>query len=117
MSIGLIKYWQVFEEKLWYTQLYHSTFSLVVLIIVVNMFVSLINDTYEHVRTARMYEYDAELLEYAERKIKAVLSSIPIFKNKGMHWNFQPCIFNFKSFLIETQNNFLVPFGQCVGFQ
>ena len=83
MALGLLKYWQVFDEKWWSSQLFHASFSLLVLIIVVNMFVSLINDTYEHVRSAKMYEYDAELLEYAWKRVRGVVDVIGIFKSKG----------------------------------
>ena len=82
LSLGLIKYWQVFDEKLWYTQLYHASFSLLVMIIIINMFISLINETYEHVKTAKLYQYDAELLEYAWKRLKGVVDIIGIFKSK-----------------------------------
>ena len=59
MALGLIKYGQVFDEKLLTYQIYHTSFSLIVLIVVMNLFVSLINETYEHVRTKKLYEYDA----------------------------------------------------------
>ena len=83
LSLGLVKYWQVFEEKWWSSQLYHATLSLLVLIITLNLFISLINETYEHVRTAEMYEYDAELLEYTWQKVKRLVDVMGIFKTQG----------------------------------
>ena len=81
--MGLMKYWQVFDEKWWFSQLYHTTFSLLVLIILINMLVALINDTYQHVRTAKMYEYDADLLNYAWKRLKGIVDVIGIFNQKG----------------------------------
>ena len=89
LSLGLVKYWQVFEEKWWSSQLYHATLSLLVLIITLNLFISLINETYEHVRTAKMYEYDAELLDYAWKRVKGIVHMIGILNDKGKSL-FQP---------------------------
>ena len=50
------------------------------MIIVVNMFISLINETYDHVKKAKLYEYDAELLEYTWKKVKGVVDIIGLFK-------------------------------------
>ena len=58
--------------------------SLLVLIILVNMLVALINDTYQHVRTAKMYEYDADLLNYAWKRLKGIVDVIGIFNHKGI---------------------------------
>ena len=63
--------------------MYHATLSLLVLIITLNLFISLINKTYEHVRTAKMYEYDAELLDYTWKRVKGIVNVIGIFNGKG----------------------------------
>ena len=81
LSLGLIKYWEVFDEKWWSSQLYHATLSLLVLIIALNLFLSLINETYEYVRTAKMYEYDVELLDYTLKRLKGLVDVI--FKSPG----------------------------------
>ena len=83
MALGLIKYWQVFEEKLLIYQIYHTSFSLLVLIVVMNLFVSLINETYDHVRTKKLYEYDAELMEYTWQKIQGIIDMFGAFVSKG----------------------------------
>ena len=48
------------------------------------MLVALINDTYQHVRTAKMYEYDADLLNYAWKRLKGIVNVTGIFNHKSM---------------------------------
>ena len=94
MALGLIKYWQVFDEKLLIYQIYHTSFSLLVLIVVMNLFVSLINETYDRVRTKKLYEYDAELMEYTWQKLQGIVNNLRAFVSKGK------CLkFNYSSWL------------------
>ena len=76
MALGLIKYWQVFDEKLLIYQMYHTSFSLLVLIVVMILFVSLINETYDHVRSTKLYEYDAELMEYTWQILQGIVDNL-----------------------------------------
>ena len=84
MSLGLIEYSQVFDEKLWQYQLYHISFCLTILVVVMNLFISLLNETYEHVRAKNLYAYDEELLNYTWKKIKQIANVFVSIKSKGI---------------------------------
>ena len=84
MSLGLIEYSQVFDENLWQYQLYHISFCLTILVVVMNLFISLVNDTYEHVRAKNLYVYDEELLNYTWKKIKQIANVFRSIKSKGI---------------------------------
>ena len=75
--MGLLDYPDVFdpERDTWLSRVYHSLYSMLVLIIVINLFITLINQTYDHVRTNSLFEYDPELMEFIWNKIKTTLSS------------------------------------------
>ena len=95
MSLGLIEYSQVFDEKLWQYQLYHISFCLTILVVVMNLFISLVNDTYEHVRAKNLYGYDEELLNYTWMKIKQIINVFGPLKSKGIKLikNYYNCYF------------------------
>ena len=85
--MGLLDYPDVFdlEKDTWLSRAYHVMYSTTVLIIVINLFITLLNRTYDYVRSEALYEYDPEFMNFIWTRIKSTVSSVIESLGMGGH--------------------------------